>query len=144
MPTHAEKKTLPYTAQQMFDLVVDVEQYPEFLPWCVDCRIKTRVADGLTADLTVGFGPLKETFTSRVQLDGAQYGIGVEYLNGPFTYLNNNWLFKPQGKTTCEVDFFIDFEFKNLLLKKLMAPVFGEAVRRMIRAFEDRAAVVYL
>ena len=143
MPTHAEKKILPYTAQQMFDLVADVERYPEFLPWCTACRITGRDGNVLTADLTVGFGPLHETFTSRVVLDASANRIAVEYLQGPFKYLNNTWQFADRPKSRCEIDFFIDFEFRNSLLQKMMTAVFGEAVRRMIKAFEDRAAVVY-
>ena len=142
MPTHAEKKLLPYTPEQMFDLVADIERYSEFLPWCTACHITKREGDVLTADLTVGFKVFAETFTSRVTLDPKARRIGVEYLNGPFKYLNNHWAFNA-AKSGCEVDFFIDFEFHSGLLQKAMTLFFNEAVQRMIRAFEERAAAIY-
>lgn len=143
MPTHAEVRTLPHTAQQMFDLVADVEKYPEFLPWCVDCRIKSQQGMKLLADLTVGYKIFRETFTSEVTLDTDKMTIQVKYLNGPFKYLNNSWKFLSKGKAKCDVDFFIDFEFNNGLLQKAMTVFFNEAVRRMIAAFEQRAKDVY-
>lgn len=143
MPTHAEVRTLSHTPQQLFDLVADVERYPEFLPWCVDCRIKSRKGHKLLADLTVGYKIFQETFTSEVLLDPDTMQIAVRYLNGPFKYLNNTWKFLPKGKTKCDVDFYIDFEFKSGLLQKAMSVFFNEAVRRMITAFEQRAATVY-
>ncbi|MGE3770863.1 MAG: type II toxin-antitoxin system RatA family toxin [Bdellovibrionales bacterium] len=147
MPTHAEKRILPYTAQQMFDLVADVEKYPEFLPWCADCKIThfegNALPTHLTADLSVGFGFFKETFTSRVKLDHGVMRIDVEYLNGPFKHLNNHWIFVPKGKERCEIDFFIDFEFRSGMLQSAMTAFFNEAVRRMIAAFEARATAIY-
>lgn len=141
MPTHQETRFLPQTAEQLFDLVSDVEDYPNFLPWCVALRVNKRESDVIRADMVVGFKMLREKFTSRVTLTPKER-IDVEYLDGPFRYLENRWLFieKDGG---CEIDFFIDFEFRSRLLRKIMEPLFHEAVRRMVRAFEKRAAERY-
>lgn len=141
MPQHAEKRFLPYTQEQLFDLVADVERYPEFLPWCVGARILRRDGDVLTADLIVGFKMLRETFTSKVTLNRLS-DIQVEYQKGPFKHLRNIWNFIPRDGG-CEIDFYIDFEFKSRLLRNIMGPLFGEAVRRMVSAFEDRAKTIY-
>ncbi len=141
MPTHAERKILRYSPEQMFDLVADVQRYPEFLPWCVGARVLTRTEDTLTADLTIGFKMFRETFRSRVTLERPDH-VHVTYETGPFRYLNNHWRFTavPQG---CEVDFFVDFEFKSRILQLAIGMVFNEAVRLMVRAFERRAMVLY-
>ena len=141
MPTHAEKRVLPYTPEQLFALVADVERYPEFLPWCVGARVRERTADTVVADLIIGFKMFRERFTSRVKLD-APRRIDVAYTDGPFRYLNNYWTFErvPGG---CRVDFFVDFEFKSRLLQKVIEVLFGEAVRRMVAAFEQRAEKLY-
>lgn len=141
MPTHAEKKILRYSPEQMFDLVADVRRYPEFLPWCVGSRVLTSSDQELTADLTIGFKMFRETFRSRVGLDRPGH-IHVAYENGPFRYLNNHWRFNamPQG---CEVDFFVDFEFRSRILQSAIGVVFHEAVRRMVNAFEKRARDIY-
>ena len=141
MPQHAEKRFLPYTQEQLFDLVADVERYPEFLPWCVGARILRRDGNVLTADLIVGFKMLRETFTSKVTLNRLSYSQ-VEYQKGPFKHLKNIWNFIPRDGG-CEIDFYIDFEFKSRLLRNIMGPLFGEAVRRMVGAFEDRAKTIY-
>ncbi len=141
MPTHAERKIVPYTPEQLFDLVADVSKYPEFLPWCVASRIRSRVGCELVADLTIGFGPFRESFTSRVTLDRPQR-VKVRYENGPFRYLNNQWDFKSYG-TGSEVAFFVDFEFRSRILQAAIGVVFNEAVRRMVNAFLKRAADVY-
>lgn len=141
MPTHAERRFLPYSRDQLFDLVADVERYPEFLPWCVGLRVLSRGDNVIEADLMIGFKMLRERFTSRVTLSPPGR-IDVEYLNGPFRYLNNHWLFEPRDGG-CEIDFFIDFEFRSRLLRKLIEPLFNEAVRRMVAAFEVRARRVY-
>jgi len=142
MPTHAEKKRLPQTPQQLFDMVADVENYPKFLPWCVACRINRRDGNVLWADLVVGFRMLREKFTSKVVLERPDR-IHVEYLEGPFRYLNNHWTFNalPGGGT--EIGFLIDFEFRSKLLQTVMGTVFNEAVRRMVGAFEKRAHELY-
>jgi len=143
MPTHAEKRVLPFTAAQLFDLVADVDKYPEFLPWCVGARVHHRQGDVIKADLVIGYKMFRERFTSKVTLD-APGRIDVEYSDGPFRYLNNHWLFADQaGGKSCEIDFYVDFEFRSRLMQKMIGVVFGEAVRRMIRAFEQRAHDLY-
>ena len=141
MPTHAERKVVPYPPDELFDLVADVGRYPEFLPWCVGARVRTRSDTEIVADLTIGFGPVRESFTSRVWLDRPAR-IQVRYERGPFRYLNNQWTFEPHPRGT-RVGFFVDFEFRSRLLRAAMNVVFNEAVRRMVNAFERRARVVY-
>lgn len=142
MPTHRETRILPYTPAQVFALVADVERYPEFLPWCVACRIKKREsATSFTADLAVGFKMVREQFTSRVTLDEPK-GIMVEYLTGPFEHLRNTWAFKAVPGGT-EVAFFLSFEFRSKLLQAVIGALFEEAVHRMVGAFETRAAKLY-
>lgn len=141
MPTHAERKLIPYRPDQLFDLVADVGRYPEFLPWCVAARVRTRTETDLVADLTIGFGPFRETFTSRVVLERPGR-IRVRYENGPFRYLNNQWVFIPDPGG-CQVDFFVDFEFRSRILQAAIGVVFNEAVRRMVNAFMKRARDVY-
>ncbi len=142
MPTHGEKKRLPYSQQQLFDLVADVESYPKFLPWCVACRINQRDGNVIWADLVVGFKMLREKFTSKVTLERPGR-IDVEYLHGPFRYLNNHWTFTTLPEGGAEIDFYIDFEFRSRMLQGLMGAVFNEAVRRMVGAFVKRAHDVY-
>ena len=141
MPVHAERKLLPYGPEQMFDLVADVGHYPQFLPWCAGAKVRSRTETELVADLTIGFGPFRESFTSRVALD-RPHRVQVSYENGPFRYLNNQWLFEPDPKG-CRVSFFVDFEFKSKLLQRAIGVVFNEAVRRMVNAFLKRARDVY-
>jgi coenzyme Q-binding protein COQ10 len=149
MPTHAEKRVLPYGAEQMYALIADVERYPEFLPWCAAVRIRSRkpLSDGdgevIEADLVVSFKVYRERFTSRVTLRPASHRIDVEYLDGPFRYLNNHWDFELRGPNRCEVDFFVDFEFRSRVLQKLIGIVFHEAMQRIVRAFERRAETLY-
>jgi coenzyme Q-binding protein COQ10 len=141
MPVHAERRLLAYLPEQLFDLVADVGKYPQFLPWCVSARVRSRTEALLLADLTVGFGPFRETFGSRVELD-APKRIKVTYQRGPFRYLNNHWDFiaDPKG---CVVDFFVDFEFRSRILQAAVGVVFHEATKRMVNAFERRARQVY-
>jgi coenzyme Q-binding protein COQ10 len=141
MPTHAERQIVPYRPDQLFDLVADVAKYPQFLPWCVAARIRSRTERDLVADLTIGFGPFRETFTSRVALERPQR-VKVRYETGPFRYLNNQWEFLPHPQG-CEVDFFVDFEFRSRILQAAIGVVFNEAVRRMVGAFNKRAREVY-
>jgi len=145
MPVHAEKRILAYSQQQLFDLVADVGRYPEFLPWCKAARVRSRSGDLIVADLAIGFRMFRETFTSRVTLspDHAEGPrIDVAYVNGPFRYLNNHWIFRPHPDG-CEVDFFVDFEFRSRLLQAVIEPLFNEAVRRMVSAFTKRAEALY-
>lgn len=141
MPTHAESKIVPHSAEQLFDLVADVGKYPQFLPWCVAARVKSRTDIELVADLTIGFGPFRESFTSRVVMERPHL-IKVQYENGPFRYLNNQWKFQPDPRGS-KVDFFVDFEFRSRLLQAAIGVVFNEAVRRMVNAFLKRAHDVY-
>lgn len=144
MPTHAEKRVLPYTPEQLYGLVADVARYPEFLPWCRAARIRSRSEEELVADLVIGFKGITERFTSRVRLDEEAKRIHVSYEEGPFKYLNNHWNFKPgPNGDDCEIDFFVDFEFRSRLLQKMIEFLFEEAVRRMVAAFEARAQDLY-
>jgi len=142
MPTHAEQRRLPYSAKQLFDLVADVERYPEFLPWCVGARIRERTDKLLVADLLIGFKMVRERFTSRVVLSPPER-IDVAYSEGPFRYLTNHWVFVPQPDGGCIIDFFVDFEFRSRLLQKIIEVLFNEAVKRMVSAFEARARQLY-
>ena len=142
MPTHAETRVLPYTPRQLFDLVADIERYPEFLPWCRAARIRKREGNLVVADLVIGFRVFRERFTSRVRLDPEGRRIHVAYAEGPFKYLNNHWVFEdhPEG---CAIDFYVDFEFHSRVLQKVITTLFDEAVRRMVGAFEARARALY-
>jgi coenzyme Q-binding protein COQ10 len=146
MTTYSERKLVPYAPKQLFDLVADVAKYPSFLPWCVGARIRSRTDDELVADLTIGFGPFRESFTSRVSLqhpDASGFcAIKVKYENGPFKYLHNQWKFAPDA-LGCVVDFYVDFEFRSFILQKAIGAVFTEAVRMMVNAFLKRARTVY-
>jgi coenzyme Q-binding protein COQ10 len=141
MPTFNDRLAVGYRPEQLFDLVADVGKYPEFLPWCAGARVRSRTETELVADLTIGFGPFRESFTSRVTLE-RPHRIRVRYENGPFRYLNNQWVFTATPKGT-QVDFWVDFEFRNRLLQKAIGVVFSEAVKRMVSAFLKRARDTY-
>ncbi|MTJ82553.1 MAG: type II toxin-antitoxin system RatA family toxin [Telmatospirillum sp.] len=141
MPVHAEKRHLPYTPEQLFDLVVDIERYPRFLPWCVAARIRRREGNVLFADLMIGFKMVRERFTSKVTLGNGR--IDVVYTEGPFKYLNNYWIFERADDGGTNVDFFVDFEFHSKVLSTLIGALFGEAVHVMVAAFERRARELY-
>jgi len=141
MPRHSETRRLPYTPEQMFDLVADVERYPEFIPWVTAVRIRSDSATEMVADLIVGFKGLRETFTSKVGKTRPT-AIHVDYLDGPLKYLRNDWTFRPDG-TGCQVDFSVDFEFKSRMFELLAGQMFGAALRKMIGAFETRAVALY-
>lgn len=142
MPTHAEQRHLPYTQDQLFKLVAEVERYPEFLPWCSAARITRRDGDTFWADLVVRFKMFKERFTSRVTLHPNEQ-IDVAYIEGPFRYLNNHWKFIPQPDGSCVIDFYVDFEFRSKILQRMIGLLFNEAVSRMVNAFEMRARQLY-
>ena len=142
MPRYRETRHLPYTAEQMFALVADVRRYPEFLPWVTGTRIRSQNDRELVADLLVGFRMIRESFTSKVTLEHPRQ-IHVDYLSGPLRYLHNDWRFEPDGQGGCRLSFDVDFEFRNRLFETLAGTVFGEAVRRMVGAFEARAAALY-
>ncbi|MEM7684390.1 MAG: type II toxin-antitoxin system RatA family toxin [Paracoccaceae bacterium] len=147
MPTHAETRQMPYSADEMYALIADVPSYPQFLPWCSAARIRGRreadAAEIVDADLVISFKVFRERFGSRVTLYPDENRIDVEYLDGPFKFLKNNWTFKPVSDTACEVDFFVDFEFRSKTLQAIIGVVFNEAMRRIVRAFEQRAEVLY-
>lgn len=146
MPTHSEVRSLPYSASQMYALVADVERYSEFLPWCSAARIRQRVQQGeseiLDADLVISFKVFREKFGSRVTLWENMHKIDTEYLDGPFKYMQSNWSFSDTDEG-CDVEFFVDFEFKNAILQRIIGVVFNEAMQRIVRAFETRAAALY-
>jgi coenzyme Q-binding protein COQ10 len=148
MPQFRTTRRVPHAAAQMFDLVADVERYPEFVPLCKSLRVRKRTPgeDGtetLVADMTVAYKVMRETFTSRVTLDRPNLKIRVEYLDGPFSHLDNRWTFKPVSNTSCDVDFFISYEFRSRVLGMLMGAMFEAAFRRFAEAFERRADEVY-
>lgn len=149
MPTHSEKRVMPYTARQMYDLVADVQKYPEFLPWNSAARIRSRRpgqapdSEVLEADLVISFKVFRERFGSRVTLHPLLCKVDTEYLDGPFRYLKSWWQFTDRPEGGCNVDFFVDFEFKNALLQGVIGVVFDQAMRRIVKAFEDRAEVLY-
>ncbi|TKA95044.1 type II toxin-antitoxin system RatA family toxin [Cereibacter changlensis] len=147
MPTHSETRPLPYTAQQMYDLVADVDSYPQFLPWNSAARIRSRKpiegGEVMEADLVISFKVFRERFGSRVKLFPAAKRIETEYLDGPFKYMRSTWGFKDLPDGRCEVDFFVDFEFRNAILQGIIGVVFNEAMHRIVRAFEKRAASLY-
>jgi coenzyme Q-binding protein COQ10 len=142
MPTHAERKHLPYRADQLFDLVADVARYPEFLPWCTGARIRERKDNVIIADLLIGFRMIRERFTSRVTLNRPDR-VDVAYSEGPFRYLENHWKFEEQADGSCIIDFYVDFEFRSRVLQRLIGVLFNEAVHRMVGAFEGRAKQLY-
>jgi coenzyme Q-binding protein COQ10 len=143
MPTHAEKRLLPYRPEDLFDLVADVESYPQFLPWCRAARIRRREGEMIEADLVIGFKMVRERFTSRVHLNREDLRIDVAYAEGPFRYLNNHWKFDPGPDGGCCLDFYVDFEFRSAFFQRIVGALFNEAVRRMVAAFEGRARQLY-
>jgi coenzyme Q-binding protein COQ10 len=148
MPQFRTKRRVQHSAADMFDLVADVEKYPEFVPLCQALRVRKRTAgtegtETLVADMTVAYKVMRETFVSRVTLDRPSLKIRVEYLDGPFSTLDNRWTFTPAGEATCEVEFFIAYEFKSRVLGMLMGAMFEAAFRRFAEAFERRADAVY-
>ena len=148
MPRFSSKRRVRHTAPQMFDLVADVERYPEFVPLCQALKIRQRTPkdDGteiVVAYMTVSFKLVRETFTSRVTLDRPNLKILVEYLRGPFSNLENRWSFEPKSETECDVGFFLNYEFKSRMLAMLMGSMFDAAFSRFAAAFEKRADQVY-
>ena len=147
MPTHSEDRELPYTAQQLFQLVAEVDKYPAFLPWCSAARIRKRTpvegGEVIDADLVVSFKVFRERFASRVTLQPKAGKIEVKYLEGPFRYLDNFWEFMPLENGHCRVKFHVDFEFRSRALQALIGVVFHQAMQRIVRAFEQRAADLY-
>ena len=148
MLTHIEQKKLPYTPEQMFDLVAGVDQYREFLPWCAASRIRGWEGDSVFhADLVIGYKMFRETFSSRVvlqpPLDGQEGRITIEYMDGPLQSLQNQWRFIEGSSGSCLVDFSVEFSFKNKMFQGLVEMFFEQVVRRMVDAFEKRARDLY-
>ena len=141
MRSHRETRVLPYSAAQVYDVVADVKNYPEFLPWCTASRIKPIDDTNFEADVAIGFKMVREVFSSRVQLQPS-HQVDVVYLKGPFKTLTNQWKFHdhPDGM---EVEFFLEFEFRSRVLEKLIGLLFEEAVSKMVAAFEGRAKQLY-
>lgn len=142
MPAIHEVRRLPYGAEQMFDLVADVARYGEFLPWVIATRVKSDDGTQLVADMLVGFKSLREKFTSRVEKRRPDE-IRVHYVDGPLRDLDNRWLFRTLGDGKCEIEFSVDFTFRNRLFEKLAGQYFDRAFRKMVSAFEERAGVLY-
>ncbi|MGR3623107.1 type II toxin-antitoxin system RatA family toxin [Pseudophaeobacter sp.] len=147
MPTHSETRQMPYSADQMYGLVAGVADYPKFLPWCAGARIRSRKPLGteeiMEADLVISFKVFRERFGSRVTLYADEMKIDTEYLDGPFRYMKSNWSFADRPDGGCDVAFFVDFEFKNAVLQGIIGVVFNEAMQRIVKAFEKRAAELY-
>jgi coenzyme Q-binding protein COQ10 len=148
MPAHKERRPLPWTAEQMYGLVADVARYPEFLPWTSAARIRSRTprpdgSEAIEADLVISFKVFRERFGSRVILFPAERRIETDYLDGPFRHMHSHWQFADLPGGGCEVDFAVDFEFRNALLQAVIGVVFDEAMRRVVRAFEARAEALY-
>ena len=145
MPKHRETRSLNYSPEQLYELVADIERYDEFLPWCLRSRFKSRESDELViAELVIGFKMFRERFVSKVHLDKHKK-IHVDYLEGPMKHLSNEWRFDEVDghPDKCEVHFFVDFEFRNPLLQRVVGVLFTEAFRRMVRDFEQRAKDLY-
>lgn len=142
MPRHAETRRLPYAPEQLFDLVADVPSYQQFLPWVAAVRVRSDSETEMVADLVVGFKALREKFTSRVHKTRPT-AITVDYVDGPLKYLRNEWAFRPDGAGGTEVDFVVDFAFRSTLFEMLAGQMFDKALRKMIGAFEARAAELY-
>jgi coenzyme Q-binding protein COQ10 len=148
MPQFSNTRRVRHRASEMFDLVADVERYPQFVPLCQQLKVRSRKAgengtEVLVADMTVAYKVFHETFTSRVTLDKPNLAIVVEYLDGPFRKLENRWIFRPIGENACEVEFFINYEFRSRTLAMLMGAMFDATFRRFAEAFEKRADQVY-
>ena len=148
MPEFTTTRRLRHSAADMFDLVADVERYPEFVPLCSSLKVRRRIegSEGvliLVADMTVAYKLIHESFVSRVTLDRPNLQILVEYLEGPFSHLENRWTFRPTGERTCEVRFFISYEFRSRMLGLLLGSMFDLAFRRFATAFEQRADKIY-
>jgi coenzyme Q-binding protein COQ10 len=148
MPQFSTKRRVRHSASDMFDLVADVERYPQFVPLCQSLRVRKRLSEGdnkevIVADMTVAYKFIRETFTSRVTLERGKLEILVEYLEGPFQQMNNKWSFRAAGDDVCDVEFFIAYEFRSRTLGVLMGTMFETAFRRFSAAFERRADDVY-
>ncbi len=148
MPQFTSKRRVRHAAADMFDLVADVERYPEFVPMCRELKIRRRTSgpegvDIIIADMSVAYKLVRETFTSRATLDRPNLQILVEYIEGPFSHMENRWTFHPVAERSCEVEFYISYEFRSRMLGILMGAMFDLAFRRFVQAFERRADSIY-
>ena len=148
MPEFTTARRVRHAAAEMFDLVADIERYPEFVPLCSSLKVRRRIEEPegveiLVADMTVAYKVVHESFVSRVTLDRPSLQILVEYLEGPFSHLENRWTFHPKSERVCEIEFFISYEFKSRMLGVLMGSMFDLAFRRFAAAFEQRADKIY-
>jgi coenzyme Q-binding protein COQ10 len=146
MPAHTEQCILPYTPRQLYDLVIDIERYPEFLPWCRAARIIERKPDEFLGELVISFHHLTESYTSRVTStppEAGQGSIDVTMVKGPFEYLTNQWKFLPAANGGTEIHFALDFKFRSRILEKLIGGLFSKATARMVTAFTERAHSMY-
>jgi len=142
MPQHHESRVLPYTPEQLFELVAAIESYPEFLPWCKGARILSRTPTAVKADLIIGYKMFQEKFTSEVTLDRPR-SISVSYASGPLSHLSNQWGFKASGQGRCELSFHVAFDLRSTILKAALEPFFDKALTKMAAAFEARAQQLY-
>jgi coenzyme Q-binding protein COQ10 len=142
MPAIRETRQLPYSAEQMFDLVADVDRYPEFLPWVVATRVRDKTDSGLEADMLVGFKAIREKFTSHVELERPN-SVCVHYIDGPLRDLDNHWTFSAMEGGGCELFFSVDFTFKSAMFEALAGQYIDRAFRKMVAAFEERAQQLY-
>jgi coenzyme Q-binding protein COQ10 len=152
MPQFSAKRRVPYSASRMFDLVANVEEYPEFVPLCTAMRVLSRQekkqgeGSGISvvvAEMTIAYKLIRQTFTSRVTLDRSNLEILVDYLKGPFTHMRTRWVFHAFGDDACDVEFFTEYEFRSRTFAALMGAMFDAVFRRMVSAFEKRAAALY-
>jgi coenzyme Q-binding protein COQ10 len=148
MPRFSTKRRVHHSASNMFDLVADAEKYPQFVPMCSAMHLRSRTDKGegvtvIVAVMTVAYKMIRQTFTSRATLDRPNLKILVEYLDGPFKHMQNRWAFHAAGDDACDVEFFIDYEFKSRTLSMLMGALFDTVFRRMATAFEKRADEIY-
>lgn len=147
MPNLTERKILPYQARQMYQLIIDIEKYPEFLPWCKQAKIIERISDeNLIADLLINFKNFFEKYRSDVKhgkSENGDYFVDVVAIQGPFKSLVNKWKFQDLGNNSCEIEFFIEFQFNSFLLEKMLGGIFGKAAQKMMSAFEERAKEIF-
>jgi coenzyme Q-binding protein COQ10 len=142
MPSHTETRIVPYSAEQLFDLVMDIEKYPEFLPWCTGARVRSRAKDKVEADVIIGYKLFQERFSSRVHFTRPK-SVEVEYMQGPMRHLHNTWSFKDVKAGQCRVEFHVDFVMSSRLFEKIVDQFFHRVLARMIDAFEARALELY-
>lgn len=142
MHSYSEQRRLPHPAEDLYGIITDVDQYAEFLPWCVASRVRERRNGTMIADLVIGYGGIRESFTSRVELDPVGRQVSTTQESGPFKHLKSTWTLSPDGERSTLVDFEISFEFRSILLEKLIGAIFERAARKMVAAFEDRAATL--